>query len=177
CTSRWACSRSAAGSRAVSDVPAVLRIANVSKSFYGLRAVHNVSLDAPAGRVTAVIGPNGTGKTTLFHCVSGLLRADRCDSRLDLDGAGAELRLAGRTPEEMCRLGIARTFQQVRLFDSLSVVDNVMLATLVRRPLGFAGALSDRLVGRCRQHRARRDAAHALLARVGLRSDESELAA
>jgi ABC-type Fe3+/spermidine/putrescine transport system ATPase subunit len=128
----------------------VLRIANVSKNFYGLKAVRDVSLDAPSSAVTAVIGPNGAGKTTLFNCVTGVFRPDVCHSRLyKRDGRSEPI--AGKTPEELCRLGISRTFQQVRLFDSLSVVDNVMLATLVQHPMPAMAAVADRLLNSARR--------------------------
>ncbi len=154
---------------------ATLRIVGVSKRFYGLQAVRDVSLEARAGSITAVIGPNGAGKTTLFNCVTGLVTPDRCDSRLELDG-GPSIRLAGLSPEEICRIGIARTFQQVRLFDSLSAIDNVVLASLVREPIRPVEALLDRVVGRGRRHRERREACRPLLERVGLPGDGVELA-
>jgi branched-chain amino acid transport system ATP-binding protein len=153
----------------------VLRIANVSKSFYGLKAVRDISLDAPAGVITAVIGPNGAGKTTLFNCVTGVTRPDACRSQLHKDD-GEGVPIAGKTPEELCRLGIARTFQQVRLFNSLSVVDNVMLATLVRHRMGFMAAAADRLLNRARRHVELRAAALKCLERVGLERIAVELA-
>jgi branched-chain amino acid transport system ATP-binding protein len=153
----------------------VLHIANVSKSFYGLKAVRDVSLDAPSSTITAVIGPNGAGKTTLFNCVTGVLRPDVCHSRLYKDD-GRSVPIAGKTPEELCRLGISRTFQQVRLFDSLSVVDNVMLATLVRHPMRAMAAVADRLLNSARRHTELRAAALRYLERVGLDDSAIELA-
>jgi branched-chain amino acid transport system ATP-binding protein len=153
----------------------VLRIANVSKAFDGLKAVRDISLDAPAGAITAVIGPNGAGKTTLFNCVTGVLRPDTCRSRLCED-CGESIPIAGKTPEQLCRLGIARTFQQVRLFDSLSVVDNVMLATLVRHPMRLMLAMADRMLNGARRHAELRAAALQCLKRVGLDRSAVELA-
>lgn len=153
----------------------VLRIVNVSKSFYGLRAVHDVSLEVPAGAITAVIGPNGAGKTTLFNCVTGVTRSDTSRSEL-CKSDGTCIEISGKSPEQLCRLGIARTFQQVRLFDSLSVADNVMLATLVRHPMGLMAALADRLVNRAQRHKELRAAALKCLERVGLERSAVELA-
>src|SRR6185312_2950660 len=123
-----------------------LLVANVSKSFMGLKAVQNVSLSVPPGLVTAVIGPNGAGKTTLFNCISGLVAADTSDSTA-IDRSGQERQLAGLSQEAICRLGIARTFQQTRLFDSLSVLDNVLLGCLTPDPLGLGRAFIDRMTG------------------------------
>jgi branched-chain amino acid transport system ATP-binding protein len=152
----------------------VLAVTSVSKSFMGLRAVRNISLSVPPGLITAVIGPNGAGKTTLFNCISGLVAADASESTL-LDRSGRTVHLAGLSQEAICRLGIARTFQQTRLFDSLSVRDNVMLGCLTGQPLGFGGALLDRIKG-SKRHQALREKAERLLKPVGLSGQEHVLA-
>jgi branched-chain amino acid transport system ATP-binding protein len=152
----------------------VLVVTNVSKSFMGLKAVRNVSLAVPPGFITAVIGPNGAGKTTLFNCISGLVAADASDSTA-IDRSGREKRLAGLSQEAICRLGIARTFQQTRLFDSLSVLDNVLLGCLTPEPLGIGRAFIDRLTGNQR-HSALRRQARELLEPVGLSGQETVLA-
>ena len=152
----------------------VLAVTNVSKSYMGLHAVQNVSLSVLPGLVTAVIGPNGAGKTTLFNCISGLVEADASESTL-LDRSGREVRLAGLSQEAICRLGIARTFQQTRLFNSLSVLDNVILGCLTRRPLGFRDTFLDRLTG-SKRHRALRQEAERLLVPVGLSDQKTVLA-
>ena len=152
----------------------VLAVTNVSKSFMGLRAVQNVSLSVPPGLITAVIGPNGAGKTTLFNCISGLVAADTSDSTL-VNRSGGEVRLAGLSQEAICHLGIARTFQQTRLFDSLSVLDNVVLGCLTRSPLSLGAAFVDRIMG-SKRHKALREQAERLLEPVGLLGQESVLA-
>jgi branched-chain amino acid transport system ATP-binding protein len=151
-----------------------LFIRDVSKAFAGLRAVDKVSLSATRGRITAVIGPNGAGKTTLFNCVTGLLEADESDSVLVRED-GSEERLTGRSQEEVCTLGIARTFQQVRLFDSLSAIDNVALGRLVRRSTGIPAILVDRMLSR-RAHRTLHEEARTFLDQVGLGDLEHALA-
>jgi len=152
----------------------ILMVTNVSKSFMGLKAVQNVSLSVASGLVTAVIGPNGAGKTTLFNCISGLVAADASESTM-LDRSGRKTQLAVLSPEAICRLGIARTFQQTRLFDSLSVLDNVLLGCLIPEPLGFGRAVIDRITG-SRRHRALRERARQLLEPVGLSAQETVLA-
>ncbi len=104
----------------------LLSVANVSKRFRGLLAVGNVSCDVEPGEIFAIIGPNGAGKTTLFNMISGALRPDAgsivfCDQRID-----------GLSPDVVCRRGIGRTFQLVRPFPALSVLDNVIVAALLR---------------------------------------------
>lgn len=151
----------------------LLSVSHVFKTFGHLRAVQDISLDVPAGVVTAVVGPNGAGKTTLFNCISGVTRPDRAEIRLRRPEPVA---LVGLDVEDVCRAGIARTFQQVRLFDSLSVVDNVMLGGLHLHRFGWAAALFDRLLRGSRKHRELRDQAIAHLSRVGLAEQAERLA-
>jgi len=101
--------------------PPLLEIQGLSKNFGGVPALAEVSFSVPAGSVTALIGPNGAGKTTLINCLTGLVRPDR--GRILFQGRD----LAGRAPHEIAALGVARTFQNLRLFPRLSVLDNVLL--------------------------------------------------
>ena len=105
---------------------AFLSIAGVSKRFRGLVAVDRVSCEVTKGEIFAVIGPNGAGKTTLFNMIAGALKPDEGEIAL-----GGE-RIDGLRPDEVCRRGIARTFQIVRPFPALTVEDNVMVGALLR---------------------------------------------
>jgi branched-chain amino acid transport system ATP-binding protein len=105
---------------------ALLSIANVSKRFRGLVAVDRVSCDVMAGEIFAVIGPNGAGKTTLFSTIAGALKADEGEIRFNGE------RIDGLRPDEVCRRGVARTFQIVRPFPALTVEDNIMVGALLR---------------------------------------------
>jgi len=107
---------------------ALLEVANVSKSFSGLRAVADVTFVVPEGAIFAVIGPNGAGKTTLFNLIAGVFAPD--NGTIAFAGA----RIDGLSPDAVCRRGIGRTFQLVRPFPALSVEDNVMVGALLRRP-------------------------------------------
>jgi branched-chain amino acid transport system permease protein len=98
-----------------------LRVCAVAKSFGGVRAVRDVSFEARQGQVVAIIGPNGAGKTTLFNMISGLLAPDA--GEVWLNGH----RLDGLPAHQVARLGVARTFQNVQLFGSLTTLDNVMM--------------------------------------------------
>jgi branched-chain amino acid transport system ATP-binding protein len=105
-------------------MPALLEVEGVSKSFSGLRAVQNVTFTCNDGEILALIGPNGAGKTTCFNLIAGVHRADSGTVRL------AGERIDGRRPDQICRAGIGRTFQLVKPFAGLSVLDNVVIGAL-----------------------------------------------
>lgn len=104
----------------------LLSLQNVTKSFVGLRVIDDVSFDVPAGARMALIGPNGAGKTTLFNLISGVLRQDAGDIRLE----GRDI--SGEPSRRRIHLGLARSFQNIRLMPHLSVVENVMLGQQAR---------------------------------------------
>ena len=101
---------------------ALLELANVSLSFGGLRVVSDLDLDVEHGEIVSVIGPNGAGKTTLFNLVTGVYDPD--EGQILLDGQN----IAGMAPHKINQLGVARTFQTLRLFLNMSVKENVMAA-------------------------------------------------
>ena len=105
----------------------LLELRDISKTFRGLRAVSNVSFSVDAGGIVALIGPNGAGKTTLFNIVAGAEAPDGGEIFFDGRPAG------GLRPDQTCALGIARTFQIVRPFAGMSVLDNVTVGALHRR--------------------------------------------
>jgi branched-chain amino acid transport system ATP-binding protein len=104
----------------------LLEVSNISKHFRGLRAVEDVSFSVPRGGIVALIGPNGAGKTTVFNLIAGVFRPDT--GRIVLDGAD----ITGLRPDQACNAGIGRTFQIVRPFGGLSVVENVLVGALRR---------------------------------------------
>ncbi len=101
----------------------ILELDRVSLSFGGLRALSDLELNVRDGEVVSVIGPNGAGKTTVFNVITGIYEPSSGDVRF----AGRSI--AGRSPHGIARLGIARTFQSLRLFLNMSVIENVMTAT------------------------------------------------
>ena len=108
----------------------LLRTDSLSKNFGGVVALNEVDLAVEADKITAVIGPNGAGKTTLFNLVAGVYPASKGEIRLE-----SKL-LNGLSPEERVKLGIARTFQDVRLFGNMTALENVMTG---RHPRGRSG--------------------------------------
>jgi branched-chain amino acid transport system ATP-binding protein len=106
----------------------LLELASVSKSFSGLRAVENVSFSVPEGSIMALIGPNGAGKTTCFNLIAGVYRPDAGEVRL------AGRRIDGARPDQICRAGLARTFQLVKPFAGLTVTENVVVGALNASP-------------------------------------------
>lgn len=114
----------------------MLELQNVSKWFGGLPALNEVSFCIEAGQVTALIGPNGAGKSTLINCVSGVMRPDA--GSVKFDGRSIE----GRAAHSMACLGMARTFQNLKLFGRLSVLDNVLAGlTVAAEPSFFKSML------------------------------------
>jgi branched-chain amino acid transport system ATP-binding protein len=107
-----------------------LEVSDVSVNFGGTRALDDVSISVEEGRVTGLIGPNGAGKTTLFNVVTGLLGPNR--GRVELHGQDVTELAPGRR----ARLGLARTFQRLELFTSLSVRDNIKVAGDIRNSWG-----------------------------------------
>ncbi|MBO0740658.1 MAG: ABC transporter ATP-binding protein [Hyphomicrobiaceae bacterium] len=123
---------------------ALLEVVGISKSFSGLRALENVSFHVPEGAIIGLIGPNGAGKTTCFNVIAGVTRADAGRVRL----AGA--RIDGWRPDQVCRAGIGRTFQLVKPFAGLSVMENVVVGALnacasVREAKAKAGDIIEQL--------------------------------
>src|SRR5919108_3619248 len=94
---------------------------NVTKRFGGLTAVGRLSIEIPARSIFSVIGPNGAGKTTFFNCITGFYQPEEGD--ILLDGRS----ILGKSPDQITRLGIARTYQNIRLFANMTAIENVMV--------------------------------------------------
>jgi branched-chain amino acid transport system ATP-binding protein len=149
--------------------PALLRCENVRVRFGGIMALDGVSLEVASGQIVGIIGPNGAGKTTLFNCISRLYPVD--SGEIQLEGRS----LLSEPQYRVAHLGIARTFQHVSLFDSLSVQENLMLGAHRWLHRGFlANAL--RLPSAIRAERGLADEARRLLAMLDLESVASERA-
>jgi branched-chain amino acid transport system permease protein len=147
----------------------VLDVRRLSRSFGGLVAVSEVDLVIPPRGIVGLIGPNGAGKTTFFNLVTGLLRPDR--GEILLDGAS----LVGLRPHAIVGRGIARTFQSIRLFQNMTVLDNVLVGEHCRLRASVAGVVFRPPAVVAEEVRARARARE-MLAFVGLADKDSELA-
>src|SRR5687767_13137695 len=125
----------------------LLSARNVTKRFGGLTAVKNLSMEVAEGALYGLIGPNGAGKTTVFNLLTGVYAI----SEGEIQFAGS--RIDGRKPYAITKLGIARTFQNIRLFADLTVLENVMAA----RHLRTHQTVADAVVGTSRHHREERE--------------------
>ncbi|MFN8040651.1 MAG: ABC transporter ATP-binding protein [Acidimicrobiales bacterium] len=129
----------------------LLEATGITKRFAGICALDNVDLDVGAGELVGLIGPNGAGKSTLFNCLTGVLRPD--EGRVVFDGTD----LTAMAVHRRARLGIARTFQRMELFDGMTVVDHLVVAERARSRRGglfhdltFRGRATDDEVARAR---------------------------
>lgn len=148
---------------------ALLTVSGVSKAFGGLQALSDVSLRVNAGEIFGLIGPNGAGKTTLFNALTGLYAIDRGEVRLN----GA--RLDGCKPHQVLKAGLARTFQNIRLFAEMTALENVLVGRHARMHSGVLGAVL-RLPATRREEAGARARALALLERVGIANHARRLA-
>jgi branched-chain amino acid transport system permease protein len=147
----------------------VLDVRGVTRRFGGLVAVSQVDLVIPARGIVGLIGPNGAGKTTFFNLVTGLLRPDQGEIRLDGES------LVGLRPNAIAGRGIARTFQSIRLFQNMTVLDNVLVGGHCRLQASVAGAVFRPPAVVAEEARARARARD-LLAFAGLGGKDAELA-
>ncbi len=148
---------------------ALLELRGITKTFGGLIAVNDVSFDVAEGAIVGLIGPNGAGKTTIFNLITGNYRMDRGEIRF----AGRSL--VGMRTHRIVTLGIARTFQNIRLFQQLSALENVLAGRHCRTRSGMFSALL-RPPGQVREERGAVARALSELAFVGLRPRAMELA-
>lgn len=142
-----------------------LEVDEISKNFGGVRALNDVSLKVYPNEIVALIGPNGAGKTTFFNCVTGIYTPD--EGKVFLDARDGKICLNGKKPHVITSLGMARTFQNIRLFGEMTVLENVMIGRHCRTSAGILGAIF-------RDPRTRReeqetiDTSYELLREVGL---------
>ena len=118
----------------------VLEVKDLSQDFGGLRALNELSLTVNSGEIVALIGPNGAGKTTFFNCVTGIYTPTEGQMYLH-DATGEKQMLNGKKPHLITAIGMARTFQNIRLFSEMTVLENVMIGRHCRTKAGIFGAI------------------------------------
>jgi branched-chain amino acid transport system ATP-binding protein len=119
----------------MTQAPALLSIENVSKAFGGVQALSNITFELPPQSITGLIGPNGAGKTTLFNLISGVFPVNQ--GRIVFDGADNR----NKKPHQLVGLGIARTFQNVELFETMTVLENILVGQYTRTRCGMWGSI------------------------------------
>ncbi|MBV9046695.1 MAG: ABC transporter ATP-binding protein [Solirubrobacterales bacterium] len=152
---------------AVQSATAVMRVEHLVKEFGGLMAVEDISFDIPRHSIISMIGPNGAGKTTVFNMLTGLYKPT--SGRILLGGRD----ITRTRPDIITGLGVARTFQNIRLFGAMTAIENVVVGRHVRMRAGLFGSIFRPPWVR-REERAVRERARELLSYVGLRPEAFE---
>jgi branched-chain amino acid transport system ATP-binding protein len=148
---------------------ALLEIANVTKTFGGLKAISDVTFSLEKGRIVSIIGPNGAGKTTFFNTLTGIYKPDTGTIRFNGKS------LVGLRPDQIAACGIARTFQNIRLFPDMTVIENILVGMHVHLKQSPLQTLFH-LPGFKNEEREAEKKAAKLMAYVGLGRVENELA-
>lgn len=140
---------------------ALLEIAGLQKKFGGLQAVNNVSFSVEEGSIKAIIGPNGAGKTTVFNLITGTLAAT--SGTVCFNGT----RIDGKKSHQIAALGMARTFQNIKLFSDMTVLENVMIGRHTRSSAGFLASICN-LPWTWKEEKSIRDKSLELLEMLGI---------
>lgn len=152
----------------------LLEVKDLTMDFGGLRAVDTVSLNVCAGEIVALIGPNGAGKTTFFNCVTGIYKPTKGQVMVHPPQRKSQ-RINGFKPNRVTAIGMARTFQNIRLFQNMTVLENVMIGRHCRTTTSIIGAIL-RGPGTKRQEQETIDKSYELLEKVGLARYADEFA-
>lgn len=155
-------------------MPTLLDVKGLTMDFGGLRAIDNLDIEVRSGEIMAVIGPNGAGKTSLFNCLTGLYTPAAGEILLRTP-EGEEHSLKGLKPNRITEKGLARTFQNIRLFPDMSVIENVMIGRHCRTGAGVLGALFRGPATR-REESSVVETSFAILEKIGLADSVNELA-
>ena len=145
----------------------ILEVKNLSMDFGGIKALDNLTMDVKEGEIAALIGPNGAGKTTFFNCITGIYEPTDGDVFISPPGKDKQIRLNKKKPNEVTGHGLARTFQNIRLFQNMTVLENVMIA---RHSKSHSGILSSiiRTPSQKREEKEIIDRSYAYLEKMGL---------
>jgi branched-chain amino acid transport system ATP-binding protein len=152
----------------------VLEVKEMTMDFGGLRALDRIDLAVHAGEIAALIGPNGAGKTTFFNCVTGLYRPTQGSIQIAPPEKPPE-RLKNLKPNQVTEKGLARTFQNIRLFSNMTVLENVMIGRHCRMKAGIAGAVFRNRQTSQEEKKVVADS-YEILAKMGLKAYVNEFA-
>ena len=157
------------------DMEPIIDVKQLTMDFGGLRALDKVDLDVRQGEIVALIGPNGAGKTTFFNCITGIYDPTRGDVLIAAPKSGKRQRINGLKPNLVTEKGLARTFQNIRLFQNMTVLENVMIGCHCRMKAGILGAVL-RGVSTRREEKAVVQKSYAILKKIGLEKHVNEFA-
>ena len=153
----------------------ILKISGLTMDFGGIRALNRLELDVNAGEIAALIGPNGAGKTTFFNCLTGIYLPTAGEIMLTPPGSDKSISLKGLKPNQVTEKGLARTFQNIRLFSQMTVLENVMIGRHCRTKAFILGAIFRNAATRA-EERQIVETSYAILEKVGLANQANEFA-
>jgi branched-chain amino acid transport system ATP-binding protein len=153
----------------------ILDVKQLTMDFGGLRALDKIDLDVRQGEIVALIGPNGAGKTTFFNCITGIYKPSAGDILITAAKDGKTQRINGLKPNLVTERGLARTFQNIRLFQNMTVLENVMIGCHCRMKSGILGAVL-RGISTRREEEAVVQKSYAILKKIGLEKHVNEFA-
>jgi len=152
----------------------ILEVKQLTMDFGGLRALDHVDLNIGQGEIVALIGPNGAGKTTFFNCITGIYAPSAGDVLITPPGKTAE-RINGFKPNKVAERGMARTFQNIRLFQNMTVLENVMIGRHCRMNAWIGGAILRNPATRAEERQVIKDS-YAILEKLRLEKHVNEMA-
>jgi len=153
----------------------ILDVKQLTMNFGGLRALDRVDLNVCQGEIVALIGPNGAGKTTFFNCITGIYDPTEGDVLISAPEDGTTHRINGLKPNLVTEKGLARTFQNIRLFQNMTVLENVMIGCHCRMKAGILGAVL-RGISTRREEEAVVQKSYTILKKIGLATYVNEFA-
>jgi len=146
----------------------VLKLDNVKMQFGGVVAVNNLNIEVEKGKIVALIGPNGAGKTTAFNVITGVYTPTSGDVYLN------DEKITSLSPDKITKMGIARTFQNIRLFKNLTVMDNILIATHLHVKSNFLSS-AIRMPWSVKEEKKMREKSEMLLGKLGLLGIKNEI--
>ncbi|MBU0970440.1 MAG: ABC transporter ATP-binding protein [Proteobacteria bacterium] len=152
----------------------ILNVKNLTMTFGGLKALDNVNIAIEKGQIAALIGPNGAGKTTFFNCITGIYEPSKGEVTITPPGKSSRT-LKGLKPNQVTERGLARTFQNIRLFQGMTVLENVMIGRHCRMNAGIFGAMM-RPAGQKAEEKRAIYASYEILEKIGLEKYVNEMA-
>jgi branched-chain amino acid transport system ATP-binding protein len=153
----------------------ILNVTGLTMDFGGIRALDSIDLDVNNGEIVALIGPNGAGKTTFFNCITGIYQPTAGDILLSPPNTSKKVSLKGLKPNKVTERGLARTFQNIRLFPKMTVLENVMIGRHCRTKAFIFGAIF-RTAATRKEEEGILETSYAILEKVGLAEHADEFA-